>query len=334
MFDIGNMDDELELICEFSLIPKVELPDYKNSKINFHVGNVNESEINSYINELMKKDVILTPKETNVIENGDVVVFDFKGKIDGKTFPGGEANFYELEIGSNQFIPGFEQQMIGLKRDEKKTINVSFPNNYHAKEFAGKVAEFDLNIRDIKVSKKPDLDEEYIRSLNIKNVSNKDELNKYISKKLADEKKVENERTNLNLFYEYLKNNSKLSYLPDFLINKEKANLKEHLSTEAQKHNLSLNKYLEKNMNMSSDVEENLNQLAKQNIILIYSLREILKELNITISDQDVENYYEIMSTTFNMPIEQIKKMFENNENIKEVILQNKLIDKIVELNK
>jgi trigger factor len=279
---------------------------------------------------------LLVPKESDVIEKGDTVIFDFKGFIEDKPLEGGEAKLFELEIGSNQFIPGFEEQMIGLKKNTEQTINVVFPKDYHVANLANKQARFDLNIRDIKVSQKPNIDEQYIATLKLDGVHSKQDLEKHIEKQIENEHRLSDRQINMSLIYEYIRKHSKLSYLPNFIVTKEVEHIKTTLSNQAQQNQLTLEQFMNNKYQVkdSKDIPNKLEELAKDNVILIYSLSKIIGELNIKITDSDREQYYQEISNIYNLPINEIKKMINQNQNIGEVILQNKLVDEIIKLNK
>lgn len=336
-YGIEKIDEQnFEITCEFNLFPVVTIPEYTKTNLKFKTSVVTREEIDKGIDDLLKKDTLLVPKDGDTIEKGDTVVFDFKGFIDNKPFDGGEAKLFELEIGSNQFIPGFEEQMIGLKKDSEKTIKVKFPKDYHAKDFAGKEATFELNIRDIKTTQKPKLDDQYVKTLNIDGVNNKQELEKYISKQIENEYVSKDRQSNMTLIYDYFKKNSQLSYFPNFLIAKEKEQLKNSLTNNAQNYNLTFEKFMETNFQVKNEkeIDNKLNELAKDNIVLIYALSKLINDLNIQLTDNDRKLYFEDISKIYHMPVDEIKKILEKNQNIDEIILQNKLVDKIIQLNK
>lgn len=329
-------DEKLDIRCEFFLFPVVTLPDYKNMGIKFKSTPVSDKEISAKINDLIKKDTLLMPKQTDVIEAGDIVIFDFKGFIDDKAFEGGEANFFELEIGSNQFIPGFEQQMIGLKKNETKSITVVFPRDYHAPKFAGKKARFDLLIRDIKVLQKPTLDDAYIKSLHMDGIQTKQELENYISSQIKNQHMLYDKQTNMALIYDYLKKNASLSYMPDFILSKEIENIKNSMHSEASKHHQTFEEFVNKKYQVSNgnSTKNLLEKLGKENVVLIYALSRLLKELDIRLNDDDRQNYYQEISNIYHVSVSEVKKMINENENVDEIILQNKLVEKLMELNK
>jgi trigger factor len=188
--DLAKIDPKnLEIVYIFEKFPEVTLGDYKKIKIHYTEPKVEDKEVQQEIERYTKKDIMLIPKESNDIAMGDMVNFDFKGFVDDKAFAGGEAQGHELEIGSGSFIPGFEEKMIGLKKGDKKTIEVTFPKDYHAKDLANKKAKFELVINDIKTIQKPKLDEAYIARFAIPNVKTEHEFREYVSKQLLDYKK-------------------------------------------------------------------------------------------------------------------------------------------------
>jgi trigger factor len=179
----------LEIAYTFEKYPVVTLADYKKIKITYTEPKVEKHELEQEIQRYTKKDIMLIPKEEGNIVKGDMVNFDFKGFVDDKPFEHGEAKGHELEIGSNNFIPGFEEQMVGLKKGERKTIEVTFPKDYHSKDLANKKAKFDLVINEIKTIQRPKLDESYITRFAIPNVKTPEQFREYVQNQLMDYKK-------------------------------------------------------------------------------------------------------------------------------------------------
>jgi trigger factor len=189
--DIAKIDEAtLQIVYIFEKVPEVTIDqDYRKIKIECVEPAIQQSDIENEINRYTKKDTMLIPKENGIIAHGDMVNFDFKGFLDDKPFPGGEAKGYELEIGSNTFIPGFEEQMINLKKDDKKTIDITFPKDYQAKDLAGKKTKFELVINDVKTIQRPKMDETYIAKFGIPNIKTVAEFKKYVGDQLLDHKK-------------------------------------------------------------------------------------------------------------------------------------------------
>ncbi len=156
-----------EVALSFDVMPEFDLPKYKGVEVLKPNYEATEEEVNNAVNEVLKAHSTTEVKTEQVIEKNNIAKFDFVGSVDGIEFQGGSAKDYELEIGSGQFIPGFEDQMIGMKAGEEKDLNVTFPDNYGQKDLAGKKAVFKVTVHEVKEQKLPELNDEFIASLNI-----------------------------------------------------------------------------------------------------------------------------------------------------------------------
>ena len=168
--------------------PDFNLPNYKDVKVDKKNVEVTDDEVYEAVKYTVSKDIVKADKVSGVIANGDIVKFDYVGSIDGVEFEGGKQDDAELEIGSHHFIPGFEEAMVGLKVGEKKDIEVTFPENYGAKDLAGKKAVFKLNIKEVKEQVLPEMNEEYIKTLKIDGVKTLDDLKALKKKELTERK--------------------------------------------------------------------------------------------------------------------------------------------------
>ena len=157
-----------QVSLSFDVYPEVNLPQYKGLEVTEAVLTASDEEVEGAVRQVMKKDATMQPKENPVIESMDYATFDFVGSVDGVEFPGGKADNYELQIGSGQFIPGFEDQMIGMKAEESKDIHVTFPQNYGEKSLAGKEAVFKVTVHEVKQEVFPELTDEYVAGLKLK----------------------------------------------------------------------------------------------------------------------------------------------------------------------
>ena len=181
-------DFKIALVAD--VYPDVELPNYKGIEVSKKNLEVTDDEVLKSVQALAEKDSSIVTKEEQVIAKGDYAVFDFDGSVDGERFDGGKAENYELEIGSGQFIPGFEDQMIGMKAEESKDVKVTFPENYHAENLAGKEAVFKVLVHEVKVKNLPEFTDEYVKSLKVKDVNTLDELKAAKRKELEEAKVV------------------------------------------------------------------------------------------------------------------------------------------------
>jgi trigger factor len=184
--DIVKVDEnELIFTARFPTIPSIELPDYK--KLNIVVEDVEaaKEEVEHEFDRMIRKDIMLSSKE-GPVAMGDSVNIDFKGFDGKKAFSGGEEKDYDLIIGSNSFIPGFEEQLIGMNDGETKTIKVRFPKNYHAAELAGKLVTFEVKINSISSVIKPEFTKEYFSKFKLENIDSEESFKDYLKKQLTD----------------------------------------------------------------------------------------------------------------------------------------------------
>ena len=184
---------DFKVTLSFDVYPEVSLPQYKGIEVKAKNLVADEAEIEQAIKQLVKKDSSMVAKEEQVIALGDYATFDFCGSVDGVEFPGGKAENYELQIGSGQFIPGFEEQMVGMESEETKDVIVTFPESYHEASLAGKEAKFVVTVHEVKVEKTPELTDEYVQGLNIEGVTTLEEL-KANKKAELESKKVQSEK--------------------------------------------------------------------------------------------------------------------------------------------
>ncbi|MDF2647747.1 MAG: trigger factor, partial [Paenibacillus sp.] len=181
----------LKFKAKVTVKPEVTLGEYKGIEVEAVSAEVTDEELNDELTRLQQRHAELVVLEEGQAANGDVVVLDFEGFVDGEAFEGGKAEKYSLELGSNSFIPGFEEQLVGLGKGEEKEVNVSFPENYHSEDLKGKAAVFKVNIHDIKRKNLPELDDEFA-----KDVSEYDTLVEYkeeLKKRLQERKEKDSE---------------------------------------------------------------------------------------------------------------------------------------------
>ena len=180
--------DYVEYTFTITLRPEVKLGNYKNVDVEKEEVTVTDEEVSEAVDRLCEKYKEIVVKDGEV-ENGDIAIIDFEGFKDGVAFEGGKDENYSLEIGSNTFIPGFEEQLIGMKVGEEKDINVTFPEDYHAEELKGQPVIFKVKVNEIKCTKLPEFDKEFFEDLNIEGVDSKESLEKYERESILKEKK-------------------------------------------------------------------------------------------------------------------------------------------------
>ena len=254
-----NKDFKVSLVID--TYPEVTLPEYKGIEIKKQDLTVSDDEVLKAVNALAKKDATKETKADGVIASGDYATFDFVGTVDGKEFEGGKAENYELQIGSGQFIPGFEDQMIGMKNEETKDINVTFPENYGAQDLAGKPAVFKVTIHEIKVEKFPEFTDEYVKGLKIDGVNNLEELKLKKKTELEDAKKVSEKDRQVDELINKILDAAKVD-MPKTLVNQRFEAIKNQYENQAKMYNIPFEMFVQ--YMMQATVEQ-FNDMARRN---------------------------------------------------------------------
>lgn len=312
---------------DFYLFPSVKV-NWDKLKINIVKQEVKQEDVQRKIDHALENNATLEPKGENaIIEKGDDVVFDFEGSINGEKFDGGSAKNYELVIGSGAFIPGFEDQMIGMKEDEEKDINVKFPDDYAANKLAGKDAVFHVKIHAIKKVINAKLDDEFVKSLNIKDVSTVEELKSFYKKELEEQ----NERTyedDVNKeISELLIENTDISYLPEFLVKDQEDRMHNELISMLKQYNVKLEDYLKMTNSTEEDMKKNFHIESEKRIKLDIAINEISKEKGITPSKEEVQAELDRLEKEYNP---EHKKEMTERINAQAPVISASIIQKMV----
>lgn len=332
--DVKKIDkDNLEIVFKFENYPEITTPDIKTLKVEYKNPTVEDKEVEMEINRLCKNDWMLADKENQTIANGDMANIDFEGFLDDKPFAGGAAKGFDLEVGSKSFIPGFEEQLIGLKKGDKKDIKVSFPKDYFEKSLAGKETRFAITVNNVKEITKPTLDEEYIKKLNLPNVKTANDLKKHLHDQILEMKKLQARDKVIPLISAEIINNTKISYFPDSLVKDEKNRIINDVTKRAGEAKMSYEDFIKKQLGFKdeADFNKNVSETAAKNLTLVLAIEKLIEKLNIKATDKDLNDYFEKVSKYYGMPVEDIKKNFANRaEGLKVFLSQQKLFDEII----
>ena len=295
---VGRFEPEIEsengidpngfqISLTFDVYPEVNLPQYKGIEVAAMNTSVSEEEVLKAIEGLMAKDSSMEAKEEQVIESGDYAVFDFLGTVDGVPFDGGKAENYELQIGSGQFIPGFEDQMIGMKAEETKDVNVTFPEQY-TPELAGKDAVFKVTVHEVKVKKLPELTDEYVAGLNIEGVSTVEELKTKKSAELTTNKeKSEKDRVTDEVINKILDN--AVVDMPESLVAERVNAIRGQYENQAKMYNIPFETFLGlMNITKEKFEEETSKQGARQALFNVVA-EKIIEVENLVPTKEQLE---------------------------------------------
>ncbi len=278
---------DFKVSITFDVLPEVTLPEYKGIEVAKKVLTATDEEVEAAVKAVAAKDITKEAKAEQVIAKGDYATFDFVGKVDGKEFEGGKAENYELQIGSGQFIPGFEDQMIGMKAEETKDVNVTFPENYGAKDLAGKAAVFTVTVHEVKVEKLPEFTDEYIKSLNVKDVNTLEELKAFKKKELEASKAVSEKDRQTNEIINKILDGVKVD-MPASLPAQRANQLKAQFEMQAKQYNIPFDTYLSLMGITAEDFEKRMNEQATRQALFDLAAAEIIEKENLVATEEQV----------------------------------------------
>ena len=252
---------------------------------------------------------------------------DFEGFIDGEAFEGGKAENHSLEIGSGQFIPGFEDQMIGMTCENEKDVVVTFPEDYQATELAGKEATFKVTVHEIKEKVLPEADDELAKDVNIEGVETLDQLKDHIKANIKSRKENENEQKFMDDIYNTLIENSKVE-TSEALLNQEQEMMLQEIEQNLQRQGLNFEVYEQFTGKNKDAIKEEIKPQAEQRVKINAILAAIVEEEKLVVSDEELEAELQKIADYYKKELDEVKKIFEGNmSRIENDILTRKAID-------
>jgi trigger factor len=301
---------ELELKFTLVLAPEVTLGEYKGLHAEKKEVVVTDHEIEHALEHLVKDNASLVVKE-DVAKLGDTVVMDFEGFVDGKAFEGGKAENYALELGSGQFIPGFEDQLVGAKAGEDKEVNVTFPTEY-TPELAGKAATFKVKVHEVKEKKVPELNEDLIKDLNLPNVKTLDDLKAHEKAKLQNQKENEAKREYYEALVKQIRDGAKIDLAKE-IIDGEVEAMEENMRKQIEQQGLTLDKYFQITGQTMEQVHETMRKEAEDNVRSVLVLEKIAEVEKISVEDDEIEFELAKIADQYKMPIDEVKKALKDS---------------------
>lgn len=323
-------DDKLEVKFVFVVEPKIELGEYTNLKVKKEKIKVTKEEVKERIDALLNDYAELVEKEGKV-ENGDIAVIDFKGLKDGVAFDGGTSENYSLTIGSNTFIPGFEDGVIGMGVGEEKDIELTFPEDYMSEELKGQKVVFKVKVNEIKTREVPKLDKDFFDDLAMEGVTNKEELEHEITHELEHQKEHEAEHAYEEKCLEKAANNMK-AQIADELVDDEVEHMYNEFMQRMAMQGISEEMYYQYTKSKKEDITSKMKEEALKRVQYRYLLKEIIKVEKIKVTDKDAKAKLKEMTKMYNVDEETILKEV-SMDNIKFELMYQKALD-IVTANK
>lgn len=322
--EMGN--DGVTMKFKVTVKPEVELGEYKGLKATKKSTKVTADEVKAELARMQEQNSTVSDVDDRAVKKNDIVVIDFEGFVDGKAFDGGKAEKYELTIGSNQFIPGFEDQIIGHKIGDKFDVNVKFPEDYQA-DLASKDAVFKIKLHGIKVKEVPALDDEFAKD--VSEFDTLDELIKDIKKQLEKRKNDDAENELHNTLLEEVAKGIKAE-IPEAMIEKTIDDDVNEYSYRLQSQGLKLETYLKYTGMDMKGFREGFKERAETQVRLNLALEKIIEKEKIEVTEEDIEAEYKKYADAYNMDIDTIKKAV-SAESLKPELASRKAIDLIVD---
>jgi trigger factor len=329
--DIEQMEKGKELIFKATVQvkPEVTLGEYKGLEVEEFDTNVTDEDVAKELETLQSRQAELVVKEEGTAELGDTVVIDFDGYVDGEAFEGGKAENHSLELGSGSFIPGFEEQLVGVAAGESKDVEVTFPEEYHAAELAGKPAVFKVTVHEIKGKELPALDDEFAKDVDDE-VETLDALKEKIKNRLVDSKKHEAEHHVRDSVVEQAAANATVE-VPEVMVQTETNRMLQEFEQRLQMQGMNLELYFQFSGQDENALREQMKEEASNRVRVNLTLEAIAKAENLEATDEDVNAELEKMAGMYNMTVDSIKQALGGLDGIKSDLKLQKAVNFLVE---
>ena len=331
--DIKSIDETgVEYIFTIITKPEVKIKKYKGLGVKKEEVKVSKEEINHEIEHLLERYTELVTKEGKV-EKGNIAIIDFEGFKDGVAFDGGKGENYSLEIGSNTFIPGFEDAVIGMKTGEEKDINVTFPEDYGEKSLAGAPVVFKVKVNEIKEKQTRELDKEFFEDLAMDGVDSRESLEKAIKDTIKARKETDAENKYVDNLLDAVSKHTEVE-IPEEMIDEEIHRLIHRFEEQLRMQGISLDLYYEFTKTTHEDMHKQMEGEARKNVLYRLILEELVKLEKIEVTLEDGEAEADKLALKYNMKKEDLLKEFGGLEMIMYDMEVRKVFDKLKEYNK
>lgn len=328
MLDIISVDDNAAVLkFVLTIKPEVKLGDYQNVYYTVEHKEVEESDVEKQIEQLRQQNSEEVLKEEGTVEDGNIAVIDFEGFVDGVAFEGGKGTEYPLEIGSHSFIEGFEEQLVGMKTNEEKDIEVTFPENYVA-DLAGKKAIFHVKVDGIKEKHLPELNDEFVVDLAMgEEVKTVEDLKKNLKEKLQKDADAQANKKAEDEFLDKLCEVCTVD-IPEVMVNRKNDELFEEQSYSLLQNGINMDSFLKMIGQTAEEYKERLKPQSEQRVKIRLILEAIGKDMKIEVTDEEVEDEYNSVAKMYQMDVEKVKQLI-GKEDIVETVLVDKTFDTI-----
>lgn len=317
-------DGAIEVTITCPLVPEVTLGQYTGFNILKEAVDVNDEQVLEEVNHQIQSQSLWEDVDTPA-ENGNQVLIDFTGEKDGVPFEGGSAKDYPLILGSNSFIPGFEDQLIGIKKGEEREINVSFPEDYFEPTLAGQPVVFKINCKAVEEQVKPELSDAYVEKLGHEEIKTVEQLKAVTKEQLTKMKEQEAENKQAMEILDQVVQQAKVE-VPQAMIDNQVAQHLNELQSQIQQYGMDFNQYMEMTGQTLDDFKKQMAPSAEQEIKQALILAAIAEKEQIQVDQEEIEKEYNLLASVYQMPAQQLQ-MFVPAEAVAAQLVQRKAID-------
>lgn len=303
-----NKGEDWVVTAEVTVKPEVKLGEYKNLTVEKQDREVTDEDVDARIQRELESQAELVIKEDEASVDGDTVVIDFEGFKDGEAFEGGKGENYSLELGSNSFIPGFEEQLVGKKAGEDVEVKVTFPEDYQAEDLAGKEAVFQVKVHEVKAKELPTLDDEFAKDVD-DSVESLDELKEKYRKELTESKEAAATEAKDEAAIRQAVDNAEIVDLPHVMVHDEVHRSMDEFLNNMQRQGIAPDMYYQLTGTTEADLHKQFEAEAEVRTKTNLVIEAIAKAEDIEVSQEDMDNEIKELSEQYNMPIDQVKKV-------------------------
>ncbi len=327
--EIGKGKD-LVMVINVQVKPEVKLGEYKGIEVKQVSAEVTEEDVETEINKMQEQNARMVTVEDRPVSDKDSILLNFCGSVDGVEFEGGKAENYSLVVGSNTFIPGFEEQLIGMNAGDSKDVVVTFPEDYHSEDLKGKEAVFAVEINEIKETQLPHIDDEFVKDTT--EFETLEELKNDIRAKAAENKKKSAEDAMKNEVVEKLAENIEVE-IPEVMVKNEVDNMLKDFENNLRYQGMDLNTYYQYTGTSKEILEDQMKEDAEKRVRISLAVDAVSKSEGVEATEEDMEAEYKKMADIYKLEVEKIKEIFQNSQDeaIKSTIVARKTVDLLLE---
>jgi len=332
--DVEQMEKGKTLIfkAKVTVKPEVKLGEYKGLEVEEMDATVTDEDVQAELTTLQERQAELVVKEDGTVENGNTAVIDFEGFVDGVAFEGGKGENYPLEIGSGSFIPGFEEALIGAKSGVETDVNVTFPEEYHSAELAGKAATFKVTVHEIKAKELPELNDEFAKDVNDE-VETLEDLKAKIKNDLVESKKSQAEGSLRDALVQKAAENAEVE-IPDVMFESQVDRMVKDFEQRIAQQGLNLELYYQFTGTKEEDLRAQMRQDAEARVRIDLTIDAIIEAEKIDATEEEMNEELARLSAMYNVPSEQLVTMLGGTDAVRDDIQIRKAVELLVDSRK